>query len=234
MDPKGKNTAISAILGLILGIFFVWIQGEIPDEPVHRNHSGFTSPLLALELSSEPEDVYGVLGGPEDEEYLDSIDRFKSRILYDLVLIILYSIYLLQLVGFSYRHSQASFGGYFLSVLVAVLAILDLVENFQLQSILEATSAEKMEEPLLRLSIVSRFKWAFLFCIAGWLGARAWLYERGWFLKLLAIFLFTSFSFYLASWIRLNLIELGLVFLALGFFTFWVYSVLVYLVSKNT
>ncbi|MCC5814670.1 MAG: hypothetical protein JJT78_07940 [Leptospira sp.] len=234
MDKNFKNHLATIIVGIFLGIGFLLIHREIPDEPVLRNHSGLTSTILGISLANIPDDIYGILGGPENEEFMSYIEQFKSVLLYQIVLIVLYVIFFLQIIGFSYRNSEKIGQVYFLSGLLILSALGDIGENFQLQAILDANSEDKMLQPLALLSWFTNLKWGLLFAIAGYLSMRLWLYEKGIILKTQAIFMQTAFLFWLSSFIRLNLIELGILFLILSFILFWIYSLLIIVLSKKT
>jgi hypothetical protein len=234
VDKSFSNHITTLVIGGILGILTLIMSSMTPVTPVNSIHSGYSSTLIALELASEPEDVYGILGGPEDEEYMDYVDRFKSLILYDLVFIILYVIFYLQIIAFIYRDQPTAWGFYLISILVALSGVSDLGENFQLQALLEASSPEKMSEPLHLLRIFTHGKWGLIFFINAWIGIKLWLYERGTIHKAVAIAMFTSFMFYASCYLKPNLIELGILFLAIGFILFWIYSLLIIVLSRKT
>ncbi|NCN10192.1 MAG: hypothetical protein GW938_10145 [Leptospira sp.] len=234
MDKSFSNHLTTIVIGAILGILTLIMSSMTPVTAVNQIHSGYSSTLIALELAQEPEDVYGIIGGPEDEEYMDYVDHFKSLILYDLVFIILYVIFYLQIITFIYRDQSTAWGFYLSSILVALSGVSDLGENFQLQAILEASSPEKMSEPLYLLGIFTHIKWGLIFLINAWIGIKLWLYERGTIHKAVAIAMFTSFMFYAACFLKPNLLELGILFLAISFILFWIYSLLIIVLSRKT
>lgn len=234
MDRNYKNHLASLAVGILLGAVFLSNYLSTPEEPVIQNHSGLTSTLLAMSSAQSPDEIYGILGGPEHEEFMEYTDRFKSIILRDFAQILLSTIYLLQILGFAFRNQDRPQLVYSLSLFGILAGVCDGLQNFQLQSILDATSAEKMEDPMRWLSFAFSSKWLFTFLLAGYLGGKLWLNEKGLILRFTSLMLFTSFSFYLASNLRPNLIELGILFLVLGYLGFWLYSVLVIALSKKT
>ncbi|WCL48314.1 hypothetical protein [Leptospira sp. GIMC2001] len=233
MEKHKQNHLITALVGFCLACFFAFMSYETPSYPVIENHNGFSSTLIAMEFASVPSDIYGIIGGPENEEYMDYIDRFKTLLLYDLVLIVLYVVFYMQLIGFLYRNSASHLPTYIVSLLIAFAAVFDLAENFQIQSILDSPSADKMEEPLAYLAFLAYPKWILIFSVNAWIGMRIWLDEKGVLLKAIAIFLFTSFMFFIASFIKSNLIELGILFIILGLGFFWIYSLLIIVLSRK-
>jgi hypothetical protein len=234
VDPISNNHFTTLIIGGILGFLTLFISASTPMTPVNQIHGGYTSTMIAFEMAEEPDDIYGIIGGPEDEEYLDYVDQFKSLILYDLIFIILYVVFYLQIISFLHRDRPSAWSYYLASLLIALSGVSDLCENFQMQAILDASSSEKMLEPLKYLKIFTQFKWGIIFAINGWLGIRIWLDENGFLHKGISICLFTSFLFYLSSFLKENTIELGILFLALGFSMFWIYSLLIIVLSRKT
>lgn len=234
MDKNYKNHLTTLLVGLSLGIIFLFNLSETPDNPVIQNHSGLSSTFLSITLAANPDEIYGIIGGPEQEEFMDYIDRFKSLLLYDIILIVFYSIFFFQVIGFTYRNSASNLPVYLLSILIFITAVSDIGQNFQIQAILDSNSAEKMEEPIQVMGVFTLIKWLTLFIVSAFIGMSLWLNEKGIILKVTAVCFFTAFLFYISSFLRPNLIELGILFLLISFVLFWSYSFLLILLSKKT
>ncbi len=234
MENSSKQYLLTVFTGLLFGILFFWLNSQIPEAPVIRNHSGLSSVYLGLTLANTPDEIYEILGGPENEEFLVYVEKFKSIQFYYPGIIVLYVVFYVQMIGFSLRNSYEDSRIVLRTILIILGGIADICEALQVQKILDANTISKIEAYIFYRKIFSNFKWFCLFSVAGILAVQIWLNEKGLILKLYSIFMLSSFFFYLSSFIRKSSIELGILFLITGGSLFWIYSLLRIVLSRNT
>ncbi|MDZ4727443.1 MAG: hypothetical protein SH817_14900 [Leptospira sp.] len=215
------------IWGLSLGIFLILYSGFLnyfsPSEPYSENHSGFHSPIIALETAETPKHVQDIIGTIDTEEFPSLTNKYRILNYFDFGFIFCYMAFLAYTGHYAGRRVRSIFLKIFLGM-IAILTIggfCDLIENILILNLLDSKNAEEMLPSLEYLKSTSQLKWFCLYLYVAIVGIYFWLYEKGLLLRISSVFLVTSFFLGLFSTLRINLLEIGFGFLAFGLLLAW-------------
>ncbi|GBF48733.1 putative membrane protein [Leptospira ryugenii] len=226
-DKMKEKINFPEIWGLGLGIFLLVYSGFLqifsPKEPYSETHSGFRSPIIALEMSETPKHVQDIIGTQETEEFPKLTSQYRTLNYFDFGFIFCYMAFFAYTGHYAGRRVRSIFLKIFL-VMVAVLVVggfCDLVENILILNLLDSKNAEEMLPSLEYLKSTSQLKWFCLYLYVAVVGIYFWLYEKGLLLRIASVFLVTSFFLGLFSFLKVFLLEIGFVFLVIGMILVW-------------
>ncbi|MCE9500066.1 MAG: hypothetical protein K8R21_06165, partial [Leptospira sp.] len=101
-----KILITGTVTGLLLFGLTLYMTVSTPNVPIRSNHSGFTSTIIALELAQTKEQIKDIVGGPEDENHYEYLNRFKFSLKLDFLYIFLYIFYFLLLFEVCARENR--------------------------------------------------------------------------------------------------------------------------------
>ncbi len=215
------------IWGLGLGIFLLFYSAFLnhysPSEPYSETHSGFHSPIIALETAETPKQVQDILGTIDTEEFPGLTNQYRILNYFDFGFIFCYMAFFAYTGHYAGRRVRSIFLKIFLGmiVLLVVGGFCDLVENILILNLLDSKNAEEMLPSLEYLKSTSQMKWFCLLTYTAIVGIYFWLYEKGWLLRISSIFLLTSFFLGLFSFLRICLLEIAFGFMCFGLLLVW-------------
>jgi len=215
------------IWGLGLGIFLLLYSGFLnhfsPSEPYSETHSGFHSPVIALETAETPKHVQDIIGTIDTEEFPSLTNQYRILSYFDFGFIFCYMAFLAYTGHYAGRRVRKIFLKIFLGmvVLLVIGGFCDLVENILILNLLDSKNAEEMLPSLEYLKSTSQLKWFCLFLYVAIIGIYFWLYEKGWLLRFSAILFLTAFFLGLFSMIRISLLEIAFGFMSIGLLLAW-------------
>ncbi|TGN18174.1 hypothetical protein [Leptospira idonii] len=210
-------------LGLFLSLYAGFLNHFTPREPFSENHSGFSSPILALETAETPKHVQDIIGVMENEEFANITSSYRILHYFDFGFIFCYMAFLAYTGHYSGRRVRPIFMKIFVGM-IAVLVIggfADLVENILILNLLDAKTAEEMLPSLEYLKPTAQLKWFCLLAYVGTIGIYFWLYERGILLRISSVLFVTAFFLGLFSIFKTNLLEIGFPLMAVGLCLTW-------------
>jgi hypothetical protein len=215
------------IWGLGLGIFLLLYSGFLnhfsPAEPYSETHSGFHSPIIALETAETPKHVQDIIGTIDTEEFPTLTNQYRILSYFDFGFIFCYMAFLAYTGHYAGRRVRKIFLKIFLGmiVLLVVGGFCDLVENILILNLLDSKNAEEMLPSLEYLKSTSQLKWFCLFLYLAIVGIYFWLYEKGWLLRVSSVLFLTAFFLGLFSLIRISLLEIAFGFMSVGLLLAW-------------
>lgn len=212
-------------LGLFLGLYAAFLYSITPREAVLDTHSGFESPLLALEMSETPKEVQDIIGLPDTIEYFHLTNDYKTLHYFDFGFILCYMAFLTYTGHYAGRKVRSIFLNIFMGMilLLVVGGFADLIENILILNLLDAKSPEEMTASLEYLKSTSQLKWFCLFSYVSVIAVYFWLYEDGWILKSSAFFLASGFFIQMFSIFKVNLIEISFPMFVIGLTLAWLH-----------
>lgn len=215
------------IWGLGLGVFLLLYSGFLnhfsPSEPYSETHSGFHSPIIALETAETPKHVQDIIGTIDTEEFPGLTNQYRILNYFDFGFIFCYMAFLAYTGHYAGRRVRSIFLKIFLGMIVLLIigGFCDLVENILILNLLDSKNAEEMLPSLEYLKSTSQLKWFCLLLYVAIVGIYFWLYERGWLLRISSILFLTAFFLGLFSLIRISLLEIAFGFMSLGLLLAW-------------
>jgi hypothetical protein len=215
------------IWGLSLGIFLLFYSAFLdhysPDEPYSETHSGFRSPIIALETAETPKHVQDIIGTQETEEFASLTYKYRILNYFDFGFIFCYMAFLAYTGHYAGRRVRSIFLKIFLGMLflLVIAGFCDLVENILILNLLDSKNAQEMLPSLEYLKSTSQLKWFCLLTYVAIIGIYFWLYERGLLLRIASVLLLTAFFLGLFSLIRINLLEIAFGFMLCGLLFVW-------------
>ncbi|TGL59681.1 hypothetical protein EHQ58_08010 [Leptospira ognonensis] len=215
------------IWGLGLGVFLLLYSGFLnhfsPAEAYSETHSGFHSPIIALETAETPKQVQDIIGTIDTEEFPGLTNQYRILNYFDFGFIFCYMAFLAYTGHYAGRRVRSIFLKIFLCMVVLLIigGFCDLVENILILNLLDSKNAEEMLPSLEYLKSTSQLKWFCLLLYVAIVGIYFWLYERGWLLRISSVLLLTAFFLGLFSLIRISLLEIAFGFMSLGLLLAW-------------
>ncbi|MEM7180326.1 MAG: hypothetical protein AAF518_05410 [Spirochaetota bacterium] len=207
----------SLLLGFLFLAFRFLIYFNLPNIEPQQLNAGISSPLLNLELAESPQQIYTILGGPEEEGHYQKITSFRTSLSFSNYYICIYFLYFCGLFELTFRKSQLQIIWKFLFYLtLSATTLCHFAGNYKLDQILQSKSILSMQESFSFLKELSLCKHLLFFFISGVVGMFFWLVEKGYTIKVAGIFLFTSFTLALVGLYKFYLLELAFYFLYLG------------------
>ncbi|WP_411823056.1 hypothetical protein [Leptospira sp. 'Mane'] len=210
-------------LGLFLSLYAGFLNHVSPSEPFSETHSGFHSPVLALETAETPKQVQDLIGVYENEEFPALTSQYRILHYFDFGFIFCYMAFLAYTGHYAGRRVRPIFLKIFLGM-IAVLVLggfADIVENILILNLLDAKNTEEMLSSLEYLKPTAQLKWFCLFIYSATVGVYFWLYEKGVLLRITSFLFVTAFFLGLFSIFKTNLLELCFPFFALGLALTW-------------
>ena len=213
--------------GLLLILCAIYSLFIIPSSPAVSNHSNLNSTILSLELLESVEEYNNLLGAYDSPKYQNYSDSFSKSIDIDNFFIFLYGVYFLALYEIGFRsnpfNKKISLGFY---LIILLCIILDLLENYKIVNLLNSKTQDELKNTLESLRYISLSKWFFLFLCSGIIGVQFWLSREKILLKIVGLFLFTSFISSLPGLLRFNLLEIASYILYFGLFLSWIHIII--------
>jgi hypothetical protein len=212
-------------LGIFLGLYALFLYQITPREAVLDTHSGFESPLLALEMSETPKQVQDIIGLPDTIEYFHLSNEYRTLHYFDFGFILCYMAFLTYTGHYAGRKVRRIFLKIFMGMILVLVVggFADLIENILILNLLDAKGPEEMIASLEYLKPTSQLKWFCLFAYAVVVSVYFWLYESGWILKTSAFFLASGFFIQLFSIFRTNLLEISFPMFLMGLSLAWLH-----------
>lgn len=215
------------VWGLSLGIFLLLYSGFLnyfsPAEPYAETHSGFRSPIIALETAETPKHVQDIIGTIDTEEFPGLTKNYRILNYFDFGFIFCYMAFLAYTGHYAGRRVRTIFLRIFLGMILLLIigGFCDLVENILILNLLDSKNAEEMLPSLEYLKSTSQMKWFCLLTYSAIVGIYFWLYEKGFLLRFSSVMLLTSFFLGLFSIVRIHLLEIAFAFMAIGLLLAW-------------
>ena len=158
---------VIALAGTAVLALFATFQVVNPKHPVHQNPPGFRDPVAAFELASTPEQVFGILGWPEDRAREETVRQMDLGTRLDFLFLLAYPAFHVGIALLLGAHGapRAAVAG--LVALAAVMAVGDALENRELLRLMATTDPGAMAPALARLRCFTLAKWWALFVASG-------------------------------------------------------------------
>ncbi|MCX7633646.1 MAG: hypothetical protein N2Z22_09980 [Turneriella sp.] len=207
---------------LILSLILAAVH---PAKPVHNLQSGLNLPVVGLELAWTADEVWDIIGDPQEAAGQEARRAFALGTTLDFLYILSYALAYFFLNGFLIvRHGKNRRWLVVSGVLVVLAAVGDVIENVAIFRIIDSPTRALAADHVDLLVVATRAKWLML-GLAG-LPAAVLLREeqkRG-----PSFLLMTSFALAVIGIVRPLAIELMTLFLSF----FWVYLFIRLLPSK--
>jgi hypothetical protein len=152
---------VIGLAGTAVLALFVTFQVVNPKRPVHENPPGFRDPVAGFELASTPEQVFGILGWPEDRGREETVRQMDLGTRLDFLFLLAYPAFhvgIALLLGARGAPRAA---------VAAVMAVGDALENRELLRLMATTDPGAMSPALARLRCFTLAKWWALFVASG-------------------------------------------------------------------
>lgn len=209
------------LIGMILYQFFSFAQF-----PIYESHSGLNWFPLSLEFSSDYSQITNLVGRVGDESLSANLDRILRVLELDYLFIVIYSVYFLAIFELASRLANPPFwlkAIYYILIIIVIL--LDVVQNFYLIEILNSNLGYSKNEWIVQLPKISIILWNLIFLNMGIVGVLVWLGTFDYYLRFLSLFFFLPPFFSLFSFLgRLSLMEIALEISSIGILGFFLYS----------
>jgi hypothetical protein len=168
------RSAGSAVLVLFLALIAI-----APRAPVRLNPPGFTDPVVAFELVSEPEHVFGILGRPGSAERGGVAVRMRIITQLDFLFLLAYPLLYVGIALLLRAHGAPPWLVPVMVGLAVVMVVGDALENLELLQLMSAVDPASMRPALARLRVFTLAKWYALYAASGMAALFIWR-ERGW------------------------------------------------------
>jgi hypothetical protein len=179
-DEQARARGILRVTGGALLLIFLAGLLVGPTTPVTTNPPGFANPVVALELATEPAQVFGILGRPDDPERAAAVRRMTVATVIDFPFLLAYSAFYVGIaLLLRARGRLTERGARIVLALAIAMAAADAFENRELLALCGATDAGTMTPILGRLRAFTTLKWSALF-VASAVVAAAIRRETGW------------------------------------------------------
>ena len=218
---------IVSFAGLILLGFNFYNYWNTSQFPVHEFHSGLRWFFLALELSSDYDQITNIVGRVGDENLSKNLALVLQILELDFLYIFIYSIYLLGIFEIASKLSSSSniIRGIFYLLLIVII-VLDSAQNLILSEILNSNLSNPRIELIYYLPRITIFLWILIFINLGISGILLWMGTTDLHIRIISLFLFLPQIFSLFSlWGRINLLEVALEIALPGLVGFFIHSV---------
>lgn len=215
LSSIGGAQGLVRISGLLVLVWCAVLLFVMPSTPAHEVPQGFTSPVVGLELASEPEHVEAILGEqghPRRGEIVRAMD-LGNRL--DFFFLASYSSLHASLAllarerGLLGRATSSLLFG-----LAAAMAVGDALENLCLLTLSSLTDPEAMQGPLAWLRATTLLKWGAIYVSSGLLARPLWRDRSA--LRFASIPFGLALSLGAASVLWLPLLEVGSLAVGLG------------------
>jgi len=218
---------IVSFAGLMLLIFNLHNYWSTSNFPVHEFHSGLRWFFLALELSSDYDQITNIVGRVGDESLSKNLGDVLQILELDFLYIFIYSIYLLGVFEIASKMSSTPniIRSIFYILLIAII-VLDSAQNLILTEILNSNLSNPRIELIYYLPRITIFLWILIFINLGISGILLWMGTTDLHIRIISLFLFLPQIFSIFSlWGRINLLEVALEVAIPGLFGFFLHSV---------
>ena len=204
------------VAGTVAIVLMIVFLGLFPARALHQNLPGITSPILGLELASQPEQVFGILGFPGEAERADYVRRVDLGNELDFLFMIAYPALFFGIALLLGAHGSLARGVVILAgVLAVTMALGDALENRELLFLSGAADPAAMMPSLARLQRFTHVKWDAIFVASALLALGA-SREAGWFCWSAPFYFIAAVLGLSATFGWLAGIELGMYPLAIG------------------
>lgn len=226
--PTGRRERAALLVIRIAGtaaiLLMIAFLAIFPTGAVHRNLPGITSPILGLELASEPVHVFDILGRPGEPARADAVRRTDLGNRLDYLFMIAYPALFLGIALLLESRGSLSSGLLAVVVMFAIaMAVGDALENRELLFLSGATDPAAMAPSLRRLQRFTHVKWNAIFGAAAVLALGVSRERAAWRWSWVA-FLLAALAGFSASVGYLPGIEWGMYLLAAGWIVAYVHS----------
>jgi hypothetical protein len=195
--------------------------------PAHEFHSGFTFFPLALELSSNYENIMNIVGKVGDENLTKNLGMILQTLELDFLYIFLYSIYFLSIFEIASKMSSppALVRAFYYLLLISII-LLDCAQNLILSEILNSNLSNPKLDLIYYLPRMSLVLWNLIFLNLGISGVLLWMGSPDIHIRIISLFFFLPpiFSFF-SVFGRVNLIEVALQISIPGLIGFFIQSI---------
>jgi len=168
------------LAGSAVLLLFLLSAAVAPRAPVRANTPGFHDPVIAFELASRPEHVFGILGRPGSAERGIVAVRMRLATWIDFLFLLAYPCIYVGIALLQRAHGRVSrrMAGV-LMALAAAMVVGDSLENRQLLRLMEEVDPSHMAPELARLRIFTLVKWYALYTASALVAVPVWR-ETGW------------------------------------------------------
>jgi hypothetical protein len=205
-------------------LLFLAMGSVMPRQPVEGMQDGFQNPILAFEMASKPEEVFAILGHPDNPKREAAVRGMDLGNLLDYLFMIAYPAIFagVALVLHARGHLPLAAAQSVLALAV-VMFVGDALENWQLLTLSKLVDPAAMVGPLARLRPFALAKFGAFFAASAILAIGLWREPSAWRWAAMAFGLGAVLGGY-GVLVYLPAIEWGTFPVALGWITAWVHA----------
>jgi hypothetical protein len=195
--------------------------------PAYELHSGFTYIPLALEFSSNYENIMNLVGKMGDENLSKNLSTILQTLELDFLYIFLYSIFFLSIFEIASKMSSppAYIRAFYYFLLICVI-LLDSAQNFILSEILNSNLSNPKIDFIFYLPKISFLLWNLIFLKLSISGILLWMGSPDLHIRIISLFFFLPFFFsFFSLFGRMNLIEVAVRISIPGLISFFLHSI---------
>jgi len=169
------------LAGSAVLVIFLLSAMVAPRAPVRENTPGFRNPVVAFELSSRPEHVFGIIGRPGSAERGIVAVRMRIATWIDFLFLLAYPCIYVGIALLLAAHGRISRGmAWVLMALPAVMVVGDALENRELLRLMQEVDPSQMTPQLGRLRIFTLMKWYAVYAASALVTVPVWRETDWW------------------------------------------------------
>ena len=224
-NRSGETRALRLlrVSGMLVLVLAAVLLSTSPKKPVHANVPGFRDVVVGFELASTPDQVFGILGYPQDPDRAATVSAMDLTNKIDFAFMIAYPLFFFAIALL--LASRQAVPKWFLPVcalLALTMGVADALENRQLLLLSQTIDPASMASPLARLRLFTALKWSAIAVTSGLVALRLWRDASLWRWSALTFGLSALLS--LLAFRDVSWLEAAANLVAVGWLLTWVYA----------